>query len=283
MILDDILTHQRVALWAALQAVPFPRMKELALSQPPARPFAAALRPAGPHAPPRLIAEIKKVSPARGSLAPALDVRATARTYASAGADAVSVLTNQKFFAGTLDDLRAARAELTLPVLRKDFTISPYQLYEARAAGADAALLIVAALASPLADDSDLSTAVTPGEADLGQAERRLKCLLAAASAAGLECIVEVHDAAELDVATAAGASVIGVNNRDLRTFETSLDVTERLASRLPKDAILISESGIYTRADVDRVRRAGASAILVGSSIVSASDPAAKIRELVG
>ena len=285
-ILDEILRHKRKELVAAQIAVSLPRLREVAAAQPPARPFAAALRPPSPAAPPRLIAEIKKASPAKGALAPQLDVRATARAYEAAGAAAISVLTDARFFGGSLDDLRAVRAEAGVPVLRKDFLISPYQLFEARAAGADAALLIVAALASPLADLDgldDVDAPVAPGEPDLGAARARLDGLLGAARAAGLACLVEVHDEAEMRVAVEAGAPVIGINNRNLRTFGTRLDVTERLAPLAPPDVVLVSESGIEGAADVRRVRRAGASAILVGSAIVSAPDPAAKIRELIG
>ncbi|MGH2350866.1 MAG: indole-3-glycerol phosphate synthase TrpC [Chloroflexota bacterium] len=282
-ILDDILRHKRGELAAAQRVVSLPRLKELAAAQTPARPFAAALRATSTDRAPRLIAEIKKASPARGSLAPDLDVRATARAYAAAGASAISVLTDRRFFGGHLDDLRAARGEVAIPVLRKDFLFSPYQLFEARAAGADAALLIVAALASPLADLGDLSAGVDAGAPDLEAAGERLSTLLAAARSAGFDCLVEVHDEAELDVAARAGAEVIGINNRNLRTFETQLEVTERLAARVPAGVVLVSESGINTAEDVRRLRRAGASAILVGSAIVSAPDPAAKIKELIG
>jgi indole-3-glycerol phosphate synthase len=283
VILDDILAHKRAELLAARRAVPFEQVKAAAEAQPPARPFGAALRPPGSEAGPRLIAEIKKVSPAKGVLAAALDVPAMARLYAANGAAAISVLTDERFFGGSLDDLRAARAAVVLPVLRKDFIFSAYQLYEARAAGADAALLIVGALASPLADPARLEQPVEAGAPDYEAAHERLAALLEAAREAGIECLVEVHDEAELEVATRAGAPVIGINNRDLRTFAVHLDTTERLAPRVPAGAVLVSESGIETRADVRRLRAAGASAILVGSAIVAAPDPAAKVRELAG
>jgi indole-3-glycerol phosphate synthase len=284
-ILDEILRHKRVEVAAAQRAASLPALRETAAAAPAPRPFAAALRAAGagPGGPPRLIAEIKKRSPAKGTLAPALDVRATARLYAANGAAAISVLTDERFFGGSLDDLRAVRAEVDLPVLRKDFLFSPYQLIEARAAGGDAALLIVAALASPLADATDLDAPATPGKPDLAAARDRLEALLDAARRAGLECLVEVHDEAEMRVAIDARAPVIGINNRDLRTFETRLDVTERLAPLVPQGVVLVSESGIETAGDARRVRRAGAHAILVGSAIVSAADPAAKVRELAG
>ncbi|MDQ3703321.1 MAG: indole-3-glycerol phosphate synthase TrpC [Chloroflexota bacterium] len=314
--LDTILQNKRGELAAAQRAVSRARLEELAGAQPASRPFRAALQAGPDESAPRLIAEIKKSSPARGPLALGLDVRATARTYQDAGASAISVLTDARFFGGSLDDLRAVRAEVSVPILRKDFLFSPYQLWEARAAGADAALLIVAALASPLVDLTDLRDVedlvapIDPGAPDLQRAAERLADLLEAARSAGLECLVEVHDAAELDVAVRSGAGVIGINNRDLRTLETRLEVTERLAGGMAhapgrsaergreaavlvsasgggdaparSQAVLVSESGIESADDVRRVRRAGASAILVGSAIVAAPDVGAKIRELL-
>jgi indole-3-glycerol phosphate synthase len=281
-VLDRILLNKRAEVAAAVRQTGLPRVREGAAGAPPARSFAAALR-ALPGAAPRLIAEIKKVSPSRADLAPHLDVRETARHYAAAGASAISVLTDARYFGGSLDDLRAVRAEVDLPLLRKDFLFTPYQLFEARAAGADAALLIVAALASPLGDAEDLEAPVAPGAPDLARAGERLGALLEVAGGAGIACLVEVHDGPELEVAVRAGATVIGINNRDLRTLETHLEVTEALAPGVPEGAVLVSESGIETGADVRRLRRAGASAILVGSAIVTASDPRAKIKELLG
>jgi indole-3-glycerol phosphate synthase len=280
-ILDDILAYKRGVVAAAQAAVPLSQLRAQANDQAPARGFARALRASKEATAPRLIAEIKKVSPAKGALNPEMDVVAMARSYEAAGASAISVLTDEKFFKGHLDDMRQVRAAVTLPVLRKDFVLSPYQLVEARAAGADAALLIVAGLASPLSDP-DVSRSAEAGPADLRVAFERLKSLLGVAREIGLDCLVEVHDEAELDVAIEAGAEVIGINNRNLATFETTIAVTERLGSRVPERATLVSESGITEREEVQRVRRAGAHAILVGSSIVSAPDPTAKIRELI-
>ena len=260
-ILDEILAHKRGEVEAAKAALPIERLLDAAHAQPPARGFANALRVDSASAAPRLIAEIKKVSPAKGALNPDMDVRAMAQLYENAGASAISVLTDARYFSGHLDDLRAVHATVSLPVLRKDFVVDAYQLAEARAAGADAALLIVGAFDGPLV---------------------AIRALLATAREVGLDCLVEVHDESELDVALEAGAEVIGVNNRNLKTFEVSLDVTERLAPRVPRDKILVSESGIATRAEAQRAWRAGASAILVGSAIVSAADPAAKVRELI-
>ena len=260
-ILDDILAHKRGEVTAAQRAVPLAQLQAKARAQTPARGFARALRAGTDEKTPRLIAEIKKVSPAKGALNPDMDVRAMAAMYEAGGASAISVLTDERYFKGHLDDLRAVRETVLLPVLRKDFVIDAYQLVEGRAAGADAALLIVAAFEQPLA-------AITS--------------LLGVAHEIGLDCLVEVHDEAELDVALEAGAELIGVNNRNLRTFEISLDVTEQLAHLIPPDRVLVSESGISSAEDVHRVRVAGASAMLVGSAIVSAADPTAKIRELL-
>ena len=285
-VLDRILTAKRGELAAAVRRTSLPRLREAVAARPPALPFPASVR-AATDAPPRLIAEIKKVSPSRGDLAPSLDVPGTARDYALAGASAISVLTDAPFFGGSLDDLRAVREEVDLPLLRKDFLFSPYQLFEARAAGADAALLIVAALAGPFGRPDGLDETVEPGPPDLALAGERLSALLDAAEGIGIACLVEVHDEAELEVALRSGAEVIGINNRDLRTLETRLEVTERLAPLVPSGArermVLVSESGIESPADVRRVRRAGASAILVGSAIVAAPDPRAKILQLLG
>jgi indole-3-glycerol phosphate synthase len=280
-ILDDILAYKRGVVAAAEAATPLAQLEAQARRQPPARGFARALRAPKDAAAPRLIAEIKKVSPAKGSLNPEMDVVAMARSYEAAGASAISVLTDERYFKGHLDDMRMVRESVLLPVLRKDFVLSAYQLIEARAAGADAALLIVAGLASPLSDP-DLSLGAEAGEPDLHVAYKRLRELLQVARDIGLDCLVEVHDEAELDVAIEAEAGLIGINNRNLATFETTIAVTERLGSHVPERITLVSESGISEREDVQRVRRAGAHAILVGSSIVSAPDPAAKIRELI-
>jgi indole-3-glycerol phosphate synthase len=282
-VLDRILANKRAEVAEAMRRRSLPRVREkAATARPPARDFLAALRTPPGAGPPRLIAEIKKSSPSRADLAPTLDVRETARSYARAGASAISVLTDSRFFGGSLEDLEAVRQEVDLPLLRKDFLIHPYQLFEARAAGADAALLIVAALASPLGSPEGLDDAVEPGGPDFGAARERLEALLEGARAAGVAGLVEVHDLPEMEVARAAGAVLIGINNRDLRTLETHLEVTERLAPAAPAGAILVSESGVETGADVRRLRRAGASAVLVGSALVSAPDPAARVRELL-
>ena len=210
----------------------------------------------------RVIAEVKKASPAAGAIREDVDPAALAATYAEAGAAAISVLTNMEHFRGSLEDMAMVREAVNprgLPVLRKEFVFDPYQVYEARAHGADAILLIVAIL--------------TP---------RSLRELMDRAQELWMQCLVEVHDEEELRAAIDAGAEIVGVNNRDLHTFKTDLGVTERLAPAVPSGKIIVSESGIRTRADLERARRAGAQAVLVGEALVSAADPGAKLKELL-
>lgn len=213
-----------------------------------------------------LIAEVKKASPSAGIICKDFDPVRIAREYEAAGASCLSVLTDEKFFQGSLDYLRQIRAAVKIPLLRKDFIIDERQILEAIEWGADAILLIVAIL-----DDA------------------RLKKFHSLATAAGLAVLVEVHDEAELDRAIAMGAELIGVNNRDLKTFKVDLATTERLAAKLfttlgPLDSLLlVAESGIHTRADVERLAKCGAGAILVGESLVKGGNIAAKIYELLG
>jgi indole-3-glycerol phosphate synthase len=209
----------------------------------PARPFVAALRQEDAVA---LIAEYKRRSPSAGALGGNVAPAAAARAYAAGGASAVSVLTDAEYFGGGLDDLVAAREAVDLPVLRKDFVLDEAQVWEARAAGADGILLIVRIL-----DDV------------------RLVALHAAASAVGLGVLVEVHDEAELERALRAGAEAVGVNNRDLDTFRTDLNVSLRLAPRVPPEVVLVAESGIRTAAEVDRLGEAGVDAVLVGETLM--------------
>jgi indole-3-glycerol phosphate synthase len=275
--LTRILEHKRAEVARQIVKIPLAQLKATIAGAAPARDFAAALRQ--PHHT-ALIAEVKKASPSSGVLMQSFDPLALARTYAANGAAAISVLTDVRFFQGSLKYLEGIRAlELTacaratwvgapdgpampIPLLRKDFIIDPYQIYESRAYGADAVLLIVAAL-----DDPTLAE------------------LLALAHALGMQALVEVHNAAELARALATRAELIGVNNRDLHSFVTTLETTERLAGMLPADArpLLVSESGIATAADVARVRGWGADAVLVGSALITAQDIAARVRELDG
>jgi indole-3-glycerol phosphate synthase len=204
-----------------------------------------------------VIAELKSASPSRGVIRASYDPPSIARGYAAAGATALSVLTDRHFFGGALDHLSAARAASGLPCLRKDFLVDPYQVEEARAAGADAVLVIVAAVED-------------------GQGKE----LLAAARQADLDVLVEVHAEGELEWAIAAGATLIGVNNRDLGTFSVTLETTERLAPRVPPGTLLVAESGIRSAADVRRMVRAGAHAVLVGEAFMERPDPGAALAE---
>lgn len=266
-ILDTIVEQKRREL-AQLPSSPCDaaQLQQLLAARNDRRDFAAALRrpAAGAVA---LIAEIKKASPSAGIICPDFDPVRTARQYEAAGATCLSVLTDEKFFQGSLQYLKRVREAVKLPLLRKDFIIDERQIREAVEWGADAILLIVAIL-----DDATL---------------RRL---LALAEQAGLAALVEVHDESELDRAVAAGASLIGVNNRNLKTFKVDLATTERLAARLravPRQSaapsMLVAESGIHSRADVERVSQCGAQAILVGESLMRQPDVGRKLRELLG
>lgn len=256
-ILDDIVAAKWTAIAAAKAARPA-RDFEARLGQAPsAPPFAAALKVPGEV---RVIAEVKRASPSAGVLRGDFDPAAIARAYESAGAAAVSVLTDEPFFQGHLDHLCEVRSAVTLPLLRKEFVLDRYQLLEARLAGASAVLLIAEIL---------------PGE--------RLAELHQGALDLGLEVLVELHDAPELTRVVDAGARVIGVNNRDLRTFQTRLDHTIELMPRIPAGLVVVSESGIRTPADVARLREAGVDAILVGETFLRAADPGRALRELMG
>lgn len=229
-------------------------LRSAAEQRPPSRGFAQALATPGLS----VIAEIKRRSPSAGSMAPDLDPVNQARIYARAGAAAISVLTEPDHFAGSIGDLEAVAAAVEIPVLRKDFILDPAQVWEARAAGADAILLIVAAL---------------PGD--------DLEILLSEASEAGLDAVVEAHTADEVDRAIGAGAAIVGVNNRDLTTFHTDLAVAEHLASRLPGRLVRIAESGVSSPEGAGRMAAAGYDAILVGQALVTADDPASLLRSL--
>jgi indole-3-glycerol phosphate synthase len=228
----------------------------LALGLPPARPFERSLRAAGA---PAVIAEIKRSSPSAGKIAEA-DPAARARAYEAAGAAAVSVLTEPLHFDGSLADLRAVHLAVGVPVLRKDFFVHPSQVIESRVEGADAVLLIAAALSGS-----------------------ELKALIAAAANLGLGALVETHSEADLEKALATDAPVIGVNARDLETLEVDSARALALLGRVPEDRIAVLESGIASRADVERAGAAGANAVLVGEALMRAEDPAATLRELRG
>jgi indole-3-glycerol phosphate synthase len=255
-ILDEIVEWKRIEVAQTRSARPLGVVQAGAGRAPAPRDLAAALHAPGVS----LIAELKRASPSRGLLHPDLDPRSLAGVYEANGAAAISVLTDARFFQGSLRDLRAARRAVRVPVLRKEFVIDPYQVYEARAAGADAVLLIVAAL-----DDAELGSLY------------RLTCEL------GMAALVETHNADELERALALRPRIVGINNRDLRTFEVDLGTTERLRPMLPEGVAVVAESGIRSAGDVARLAACGVDAMLVGESLVRAHDVGARVRELTG
>lgn len=253
MILREIVEHKGREVAGRQKRVPLDEIKRRAEVARPPRPIAFI----GTMS---LIAEVKRRSPSKGDFVSTLDPVEQAAAYERGGAAAISVLTDERFFGGSLDDLGAVRTSVSVPVLCKDFILTPYQLYEARAAGADLVLLIVAAV-----DDDTLKTLQT------------------LTHHLGMTALVEVHDQHDLARAIASDAHLVGINNRDLTDFSVDLITTEYLAPLVPDDAIVVSESGIATREDVERVATAGARAVLVGETLMRSADPAATIRELLG
>jgi indole-3-glycerol phosphate synthase len=259
-VLERILAYKREEVAARKREKPSPRIEAEALDEPrgPPRHFRDALTTCVDR--PALIAEVKKASPSKGLIREDFDPASLARAYAHGGAACLSVLTDAPSFQGHEDYLIAAREACALPILRKDFMIDPWQVFESRAIGADAILIVMAATDDKLAQD-----------------------IFDAAVGLLMDCLVEVHNETELDRALALGAHLIGVNNRSLATFETDLAATERLAPRVPRDRLLVSESGISTRDDIARLARAGAHAFLVGESLMRQEDVAAATRALLG
>ena len=265
-ILDKIIQTKREELATRTVAIPLEQMKSLAADLPRPRNFFSAVTKT-PTKPVNLIAEVKKASPSAGVIRADFDPVAIARAYAAAGADALSVLTDEKYFQGHLDYIKAVRAAVDLPVLRKDFIIDEYQVYESRVAGADAILLIAECLEiSQLIDLQILATELN------------------------MTCLIEVHDMENLirvrDHVIGfphRSYSLVGINNRDLRTFKTDLGTTLRLSELIENRNVLVSESGINTRFDVDKLAEAGVRAILVGESLMRSDDIAARIRALLG
>ena len=255
--LSEIISAKRRRVEAAKARVPIERMRELAQLRPGSRRLTSALRD---RSRPNIIAEFKRRSPSKGRINSAANPAGMAQIYESAGAAAISVLTEENYFEGSLADLRSVRETSRLPVLRKDFIFDEYQVYESAAAGADALLLIVAAL-----EDETLS---------------RLRWIVE--DELGMDALVEVHTRGDLDRAIASGARMIGVNNRDLRTFEVSVATSHALARAAPNTTLLVSESGL-TPADVRELRNIGYSGFLVGESLMRAENPAAAIRDLIG
>lgn len=258
--LTEIMAWKRREIASRVREVPASELQALAIARDSRPAFAAALRQPGRLA---VIAEMKRRSPSAGAIAEGVSAPAQAVKYAQSGAAAISVLTDDKYFGGSLEDLREVtaafqRANLRVPRLRKDFMVHPVQVVEAAEAGASAILIIVRAL-----DDSEI------------------RALFSAAALAGLDAVFEVHVEAEIERAVLAGAKIIGVNNRDLAIFKTDLALSERLLPLIPREVVAISESGIFSAADAARVRAAGAHAVLVGEALMRAADPAELITAL--
>jgi indole-3-glycerol phosphate synthase len=260
-ILEQILRDKTAEVAECRRRRPLAELRRLVRDLPPPRHFLAALRGhgVGSETPARVIAEVKKASPSRGVIRPDFDAVAIARTYAANGATALSVLTDAKYFQGALSFLEDIAAVVPLPILRKDFTVDAYQVYESRLAHADALLLIVAAL-----EDGEL------GE------------FLGLSRELGLAALLEVHTLEELERVLPLHPQLIGINNRDLRTFQTDIDTTLNLLPWVPPEVVVVSESGIHTAADIRRLREKGVQAFLVGESLMRAPDPGIKLCELL-
>ena len=255
-ILDRIVEARRASMDKRRRLHPLPVLRMAVQRASPPRDFAAALRQPGCN----IIAELKKASPSRGVLRSDFDARLLGLSLVEAGAVALSVLTEEEFFQGSLTNLRVARAAVSVPVLRKDFIFDPWQVWEARSVDADSYLLIAAILSS----------------AQLGE-------LLAAGRELEMEPLVEVHSHEELQGVLAAGARVIGVNNRDLRTFDVRLETSFELIREIPGNCVAVSESGLRSQSDLSRLRDAGFHAFLIGESLMQAPDPATALRALLG
>jgi indole-3-glycerol phosphate synthase len=257
MILDDILADKIPEIENRKRKTPLEKIKKLAKEQPAALDFAVALKSGRI----RIIAEVKKASPSKGIIRADFNPVDIALTYARNGAAAISVLTDEKYFMGSLDYLKDIRNDLDrpIPLLRKDFILDEYQVYEARAAGADAILLITAIL------DRD-----------------KLGRLLKLSHSLGMNCLVEVHNEPELEIALDNGAYIIGINNRDLRTFKTDLKITGKLSRLVPGDKITVSESGIKDRSDMEKLKGWNIDAVLIGESLMKSADIASAMKEFV-
>jgi indole-3-glycerol phosphate synthase len=253
--LRKIIAQKKEEVEQRKKVQPLSCLKERIAQQLPPLDFASALK--GDHI--RLIAEIKQASPSRGILSPNLNPTELAKTYVEGGAAAISVLTDERNFGGSVEHLAAIRQAVELPLLRKDFIFDPYQVYESRAYGADALLLIVAILS-----------------------QEQLRELLLLSHSLSLRCLVEVHSETEAERAFLSGAEIIGINNRDLNTFTVDINTTCQLRPLVPKEKIVVSESGIGSRSDVEKLRERGVNAILVGEALVTASDILTKMKELL-
>jgi indole-3-glycerol phosphate synthase len=256
MILDDIVANKQKEIVASKRRITLAELKRRVKAQSPPLDFALALSSGGL----KLIAEVKQASPSKGVIRKDFDAVQIARIYAENSATAISVLTDEKFFQGKLEYLSAIRQAVNIPVLRKDFILDTYQVFESRAYGADALLLIVAIL--------------TPN---------KLNELLKLSHSLGMACLVEVHNEVELNIAIQTDARIIGINNRDLTTMTTDVTTTERLRSRIPANRLVVSESGIKDRRDIIRMEQIGVNAVLVGETLMASPDIAVKMKELLG
>jgi indole-3-glycerol phosphate synthase len=256
-ILEEILSHKRREVAARSRSLPLAALSERARQAPPPRSLAAAL--SAPAKVFRIIAEVKKASPSRGLIRDDFDAAAIARAYERGGASAISVLTDEKYFQGGLDDLTAVRREVSVPLLRKDFIVDRYQVWEARAAGADAILLILAAL---------------PRRQELSE-------LAGEAEELGMDVLWEVHEREEFNRLLGLRPRLVGINNRDLRTFAVDIETTRRLLPLVPEGAIAVSESGFSRREELEMLRGWGVGAFLIGESLMRAPDPGEALREL--
>ena len=256
LILDTIIAHKQKELAAEQSQVPLTELKRKVRDLSPTRDFRGAITGVETV---KLIAEVKKKSPSKGIIREDFHPISIAKTYVENGATAISVLTDKHFFAGELDYLRAIRDAVDVPLLRKDFTIDPYHIYQARVAGADAILLIVAALTA-----------------------EELRTFMEVADSLSLASLVEVHTPEELAIALDVNVQIIGINNRDLRTFHTDIATTFRLRDTIPVDKVVVSESGIYTREDVTKLQEAGIHAMLVGESLMRSPDIGQQVRDLI-
>jgi indole-3-glycerol phosphate synthase len=253
--LDKIIAQKREEVEQRKKVATMTYLQERIARQKPPLDLASALK--GDHI--RLIAEVKKASPSRGMLSPNLNPTELARTYAEGGAAAISVLTEVDYFMGSIEHVAAIREAVGLPLLRKDFIFDPYQVYESRAYGADALLLITAILS-----------------------QGQLNELLWLSHSLGLGCLVEVHNEDEVERAVLSGVEIIGINNRDLNTFVVDINTTRRLRPLVPKEKIVVSESGIKSRKDMEKLGKWRVDAVLVGEALISASDVLAKMKELL-
>ena len=256
MILDEITSKRKAQLQREMDAVPLETVRRLAEKSAPPLAFKKALQKGSLS----VIAEVKKASPSKGLICPNFDPERIARSYEAAGADAVSVLTEEAYFQGSSAVLRKVRAAVRLPILRKDFIISPYQIYEARAIGADAVLLIAAL-----------------------HGTETLRGYKRVADSLGLACLMEAHNEEELEKILRAGAEIVGINNRDLTTFRVNLGTTARLARLISAECVLVSESGFQSRSDIEAAEKAGADAVLIGETLMRSDNPAATLEELRG